>query len=119
MAPEFATWIHDQIGLSDIVSAVGIAAALSFLEVDLNVIGTLLGIAIARRFSRVRSTDTMSIRRRSPGSVSGCSPSLLEGSNYGKAATGSAGRCSPSAAGSVSTACMRGGPTARAAPTRN
>ncbi|PGF14857.1 hypothetical protein CP556_01120 [Natrinema sp. CBA1119] len=46
MVPEFAAWTRDQIGLSDIISAVGIAVVLSFLGVDLNVIGTLLGIAI-------------------------------------------------------------------------
>lgn len=46
MPSEFTTWIRDQIGLSDIVSAVGIVGVLSFLGVDLNVIGTLLGIAI-------------------------------------------------------------------------
>lgn len=46
MAPEFAAWIRDQIELSDIVAAVGLAAVLSILGVDLSVIGTLLGIAI-------------------------------------------------------------------------
>ncbi|MFC6767919.1 hypothetical protein [Natrinema soli] len=46
MPLEFATWIRDQIGLSDIVSAVGLAAVLSFLGVDLNVIGVLLGVGI-------------------------------------------------------------------------